>query len=148
MSLNLTHILRFINRGLTRNRHTYEAMFSLVRMRALGQKALAAVLSLCLLWTSGNVAEAALLVPNILARPALPPQFELVPPPTLGRIADYYNSPTAVPSSEVRLSGSKNSKLVVLIQDLHAHYGAQKNIAGLLEFLTEKLASPSLRPPS
>jgi len=31
--------------------------------------------------------------------------------------------------------------LVILIQDLHAHYGVQKNIAGLLDFLSNKLSS-------
>ena len=48
-------------------------------------------------------------------------------PPELGRVADYFTS--TVP----------NKKLVVLVQDLHAHYGVQKNIAGLLEFLSDKL---------
>ena len=35
---------------------------------------------------------------------------------------------------------SQTSKLVILIQDLHAHYGVQKNIAEILNFLTKKLS--------
>lgn len=84
-------------------------------------------MSLCLLWTSGNLAQAFAEAPPLLAKPLPLPQLELMPPGQFGRIADYFNAPV------------KNSKLVVLIQDLHAHYGVQKNIAEILEFLTTKL---------
>lgn len=56
------------------------------------KQALASLISLCLLWTSGDLAEAALSVPQVLARPQALPQFELVPSPALGRIVDYFNA--------------------------------------------------------
>src|SRR5258708_6982840 len=89
-------------------------------------------LSVSLLWTSGGLAEAALDVPH-LAHPAYPPQIELAPPAALGAVVDYFNST------------AKDSKRVILIQDLHAHYGVQKNIAGILDFLTAKLSKSRSR---
>src|SRR5258708_26535376 len=88
-------------------------------------------LSVSLLWTSGGLAEAALDVPH-LAHPAYPPQIELAPPAALGAVVDYFNST------------AKDSKRVILIQDLHAHYGVQKNIAGILDFLSTHLSSPAV----
>ncbi len=82
------------------------------------------MLTAALLWTSGEV-DASLFQPAA-QRPFLP-QFEFIPPPSLGRIADYYNAP------------SSSKDLVILIQDLHAHYGVQRHIAGILEFLSDKL---------
>ena len=38
----------------------------------------------------------------------------------------------------MKLPQSKTPQ-IILIQDLHAHYGVQKNISGILEFLTKKL---------
>jgi len=91
------------------------------------KKVLSLILSCALLWTSSGMAQAADLVPDILAVPSNLPQLQLIPPSQMGRIADYYNAP------------AENSKLVILIQDLHAHYGVQKNISGILEFLSKKL---------
>src|ERR1700687_3604105 len=99
------------------------------------KQALAILLSGSLLWTSGNLADA--------AQPGAerPVQYELAPPSSLGWVVDYYNASREqrVPSNE---SKRITTPLVILIQDLHAHYGVQKNIAGILEFLTRKLSSP------
>jgi len=89
------------------------------------KKSLSLLISFCLVWTSGGVLDAALTAPDIFSNPSDLPQFRLIPPGQLGRIADYYNAPAG--------------PLVILIQDLHAHYGVQKNIAGLLDFLSDKL---------
>src|ERR1035437_7975816 len=95
------------------------------------KKTLSLLLSFCLVWTSGGVLDAALSAPEVFAGPSNLPQFQLQPPGQLGRIVDYFNAPTA------------NGKLVILIQDLHAHYGAQKNISGILDFLSERLPKTS-----
>ena len=91
----------------------------------------AVVLSLCLLWTSGNIAQAAEVAPEVFVSASNLPQFRLIPPGQFGRIADYFNSTT------------NDSKLLVLIQDLHAHYGVQKNTSGILDFLAKKLSKDS-----
>jgi SAM-dependent methyltransferase len=96
----------------------------------LAKRSMAIFLSLCLIWTCGSMAEAAAIAPEVFATPSNLPQFQLAPPGQFGRIADYYNAP------------AMDSKLVVLIQDLHAHYGVQKNIAGILDSLSEKLGKP------
>lgn len=51
---------------------------------------------------------------------------EVTPPPGLGFVESYYKGET--------------SKPVVLIQDLHANYGVQKKIIGILEHLQPKVA--------
>src|SRR5438309_4451516 len=104
------------------------------------KKLISTTLCACLVWTSGDLAEAVLGAPQLRARPALPIPLELAPPPSLGWVVDAFASEGA------REQGSKGEgpirkPLVILIQDLHAHYGDQKNIAGLLEFLTKKLRS-------
>src|SRR5579872_5332972 len=91
------------------------------------KKLLSIVLCVALIWTSGNVAQAAALAPDVFAGPSDLPQFRLIPPKNLGRITDYYNA------SEPRSAGasenvSSQKPLLILIQDLHAHYGVQKKI--------------------
>ncbi|HVO32747.1 MAG TPA: hypothetical protein VMU17_02460, partial [Elusimicrobiota bacterium] len=116
------------------------------------RKLLSLTVSFSLIGTSVNVPQAAAAVPQIFAAPSDLPQFRLVPPGNLGRIVDYFNSdegtgrrgdgvkpPTALSRP---VAQSPSHPLVILIQDLHAHYGVQKNIAGLLDFLDRKL-SPS-----
>src|SRR5258708_1554326 len=100
------------------------------------KKLLSIVLSATLIWTSGSMADAAAAAPDIFASPSTLPQFQLMPPGRLGRVADYFNAE--------RKSGrvdEAEKPLVILIQDLHAHYGVQKNISGLLDFFSEKLSS-------
>src|SRR5262245_1985039 len=94
----------------------------------LAKQSLALSLSFSMIWTSG-LAEAALEAPQA-AREA---QFEFAPPSSLGFVVDSFAGKT----------DSKTPPQVILIQDLHAHYGAQKNIAGILEFLTKKLQATS-----
>jgi CheY-like chemotaxis protein/serine/threonine protein kinase len=86
------------------------------------KKALAVGLSACLVWTTGGIAEAV----SESSRPR-PLQVQLTPPASLGSLADYHFQPA-----------DKKAPLVILIQDLHAHYGVQKNIAGILEFLSKR----------
>jgi len=95
----------------------------------LAKRGTAVFMSLCLLWSSCNLAQAVNEIPQMLAKPLALPQLDLAPPGHLGRLADYFNAP------------GQNSKLVILIQDLHANYGVQKNIAGILEFSAKKLSS-------
>lgn len=97
----------------------------------LFSKSLSLGLCLSLILTSGNVGEAVLAAPSVFAAKGLPPQFALVPPEQLGHLSDYHDASQP---------GKKNP-LVIIIQDLHINFDAQKNIAGLLEFLSEKLAS-------
>src|SRR5256885_15451745 len=85
------------------------------------KKGLAVLLSLCVLWTSSSLAEAV----GPLSSPA-----PLSVPGSLGYITDTFNS--------------SSSQRVILIQDLHAHYGVHKNIAGILNFLASKLSSPAV----
>jgi len=117
------------------------------------KRILASLLSLSLIVTSGGIAEAALAAPGAFALPSDLPQFRLQPPQKLGRVTDYFNARDSVmppvrqsdPSS--RNSGISESRpLVILIQDLHAHYGAQKNIAGLLEFIQSRLRDAAMPP--
>ncbi len=133
---------------------------------ASSKQILAVLLSSCLVWTSGGVLDAALAAPDVLAAPSDLPQFRLAPPGQLGRIADYFNADLGtvgaglVPARNSMRSHSTQSRadtrsaptspLVILIQDLHAHYGVQKNIAGLLEFLSDKLnrRGGALSPPA
>jgi hypothetical protein len=107
---------------------------------------LAIILSISLVWTSGGVLDAALTAPDIFAAPSALPQFQLQPPGQLGRIADYFNAPSPRTLSlqgeggaDAKRRAEGEGPFVILIQDLHAHYGVQKNIAGLLDFLAEKL---------
>jgi hypothetical protein len=91
------------------------------------KKLIAIQLSLCLIWTSGSTAEAIL---EAAAPSASKPLYiEFAPPPRLGAIVDSSKS----------LPSAASQPFVVLIQDLHVHYGVQKNIAGILEFLAQKL---------
>src|ERR1019366_7224886 len=85
---------------------------------------LAIALSVSLIWTSGHFADAAPI------SPVGPASSELTPPSSLGYVTDSFKAPSS-------------TKQVILIQDLHAHYGVQKNIAGILDFLTTKLSSPA-----
>src|ERR1700749_12555 len=104
------------------------------RVYRMAQKGIAALLSLSLLWTSVNAADI-LTLPSVLQNPILPAQFRLIPPTQLGRVSDYFDAP----GSRLQAPGLSEAPLVILIQDLHAHYGVQKNIAGLLEFLSSRL---------
>jgi hypothetical protein len=97
------------------------------------RKPLSVIVSLSLVWTCGSGAEALLSLPQVLQGPSFLPQIELAPPLELGRITDYHNAN----GSEPRIN-AKNP-LVIIVQDLHAHYGVQKNIAALLEFFARKL---------
>src|SRR6185437_9118793 len=101
------------------------------------RRGIAALLSLSLVWTSGDLAQAALGAVPLLGRPIALPQLTLTPPSRLGRIVDYFNAP---PPAMKRDGESQKQPLIVLIQDLHAHYGVQKNIAGLLDFLDARLS--------
>src|SRR5690348_9095799 len=96
------------------------------------RKALSLVVSISLVWTCGAGADAALAMPQMFTGPAFLPQVELVPPVDLGRITDYHNA-GGVPQINAK------NPLVIVVQDLHSHYGVQKNIAGLLEFFSKKL---------
>jgi len=84
------------------------------------KKALCLVLVISLLRTTVQAIELTLFTQQTSQLPS-----RLIPPARLGRITDSFTS-------------SEKGPLVVLIQDLHAHYGVQKNIAGLLEFLSRK----------
>ena len=112
----------------------------------------AILLSVSLVWTSGGVLDAAMAAPDIFAGPSDLPQFQLQPPGQLGRVADYFNADTTglqksgLTQSRASVNAGSPKQLVILIQDLHAHYGVQKNIAGLLEFPFRKnfLLPPSI----
>src|ERR1700733_6503583 len=93
----------------------------------MAKKLISIFLTFALIWTSGNAAQDAAFVPEVFVGPSDLPQFRLIPPAKLGNIVDYYDAPS--------------QPLVILIQDLHANYGVQKNIAGVLEFLTSRLSS-------
>src|SRR5579871_4124096 len=114
---------------------------------------LAVLLSATLVWTSGGVLDAAMAAPEVFAGPTDLPQFKLIPPGQLGRIVDYFNAERKSGRAGERAKQPGTAPLVILIQDLHAHYGVQKNIAGLLDFLSEKLSIfssslPLLRSPA
>src|SRR5262245_61792143 len=93
----------------------------------------AITLSFCLLGSSVDFADVTTAFQSIKPTEEL---FAL--PPHLGTVTDRWAS---TPSPQSKNSGlrTQDSGLVILIQDLHAHYGAQKNIAGILEFLAKKL---------
>src|SRR5262249_38307405 len=97
------------------------------------KRLLSITLSLSLVWTSGNVAEVAASAPELFPAPANLPQFQPIPPKKLGRIVDYFNG------GRLRDTAITTQPLVTLTQALHAHYGVQKNIPGLLDFLSQKL---------
>src|SRR5438132_880930 len=97
---------------------------------SLIKQATAVALSLCLLWTSGDLAEAAIATGGS-TNPGALAHLNLALPRDLGQLVARYDSPTP------------NKNRVILIQDLHAHYGVQKNIAGILDFLTRKLSKPN-----
>jgi len=98
------------------------------------KKLISILLTFALIWTSGNAAEAAAFAPQVFVESSDLPQFRLNPPAKLGKIVDYYNAPAR--------------PLVILIQDLHANYGVQKNIAAILELLSDRLQkNPPLVPP-
>jgi len=111
------------------------------------KKLISILISAALIWTSGNCAQAAAISPEIFAAPSNLPQFKLIPPAKLGRIVDYFNGRTEVKGlrtehdagSAHSVHSPQSSPLVILIQDLHANYGVQKNIAGLLDFLANRL---------
>ncbi len=93
------------------SRRSFLAMTSMeiakfAKLRTM-KKALSLFLCLCLLWTSGNLADAALYVPELTAHPSFLPQFELTPPPALGRVVDYFNAPSPPPSPAEGGRGSK-----------------------------------------
>ena|GEM_PF-6891592 len=123
------------------------------------KKALSTVVSLCIAWTSQGTVQGASAIPELWARPSALPQFQFIPPAALGRISDYYNATetdTAHQARSSKLQGTPRASsleprvpLIILIQDLHAHYGVQKNIAALLEFFQKKISvapHPSLSP--
>src|SRR5438034_45061 len=85
------------------------------------RQTIAVFLSLCVLAPSSHIAEA---YEGVTAQPS---PNELTLPASLGRIADSYNAP------------AKDAKRVILIQDLHANYGVQKNIAAILDHLSQRL---------
>ena len=107
------------------------------------RRGLSVILSIALVLSSGSGTECAAAIADLTAAPSSLPQFQLAPPGRLGKIVDYFNAPSPQPSPDGRGSseatGEGTAPLVVLIQDLHAHYGVQRNIAGLLEFLDGKL---------
>jgi len=109
-------------------------------------KFLSITLSLALVWTSGNLAQAVAVAPDVFIAPSNLPQFQFQPPGELGRVVDYFNADPTVWSGQTRRS-APTMPLVILIQDLHAHYGVQKNISSILDFLSKKLSSsaPPLR---
>jgi hypothetical protein len=87
-------------------------------------RVLAVVLSASLIWTSGGVAEA------FQAPLASGPQSLLTPPAKLGQLTDSYN---------LHALNDSAAPTVILIQDLHARYRVQKNIAGILVFLSSRI---------
>jgi hypothetical protein len=101
------------------------------------RQSVAIFVSASLLWTSGSIADAALQTSIVFSPPPSLPQFELKPPPQLAHISDHYNHPQSM--------GGRRP-LVILIQDLHSHYGVQKNIAGVLDFLAKKIPSKTELP--
>ncbi len=95
-------------------------------------KTIAVLIIAAMVGTSSGVTQAAPAAINIFAAPSNLPQFRLAPPDKLGRIVDYFNASTGEGAAK---------PLVILIQDLHAHYGVQKNIASLLNFLAGTLSA-------
>lgn len=88
------------------------------------QRLLALGLSASLLWTSG-ISEAAVGA----STPTTSLANRFAPPPSLGLVSDYFDA--------------HSKSTIVLLQDLHAHYGVQKNIAKILDVLTGRLSNGS-----
>jgi len=100
-------------------------MFPYLKSLAMqGRRFLALVLSLCLTLLSSDWSLIYAQVSPAWAAPLNLPQLQWAPPESLGKVTDYFNA------------DASSGKRVILIQDLHAHYGVQKNIAGILEFLS------------
>lgn len=105
------------------------------------KRILACLLSWALLLTSSRLTEAKSVAGDFFARPSDLPQFYLQPPANLGRVTDYFNAEGARGQGGAGDAKASQQPLVILIQDLHANYGVQKNITGLLEFLSTKFSS-------
>src|SRR5688572_14690585 len=103
------------------------------------KKLLSVLLSSSLIWTSADLAQAAAVAGEAFIAPSNLPQFRLIPPSQLGWISDYYNAPVS--------KNASNGPLVILIQDLHANYGVQKNISDMLDFLRTRLSNTSSQLP-
>jgi hypothetical protein len=88
-------------------------------MKILGKQILSATLCLSLL---ANVCDFSWALPSGNSTPAF------LIPASLGSITE-------------RFQAGPSSKQVILIQDLHAHYQVQKNIAGILTVLAKKLST-------
>jgi len=93
-------------------------------MKSMINKVLAVTLNFALVGSSfanvpGTAAGAAAKGPDFLAT--------FTPPQSLGYVTGYFQGTTDKP--------------VILIQDLHANYGVQKKIMGILEFLQPNVAS-------
>ena len=63
-----------------------------LRLKAIPKPMMAFVLSASLIGTSSHMAEAVFDGPQIFARPALPAQFELTPPKSLGVLTDSFSA--------------------------------------------------------
>jgi hypothetical protein len=83
------------------------------------KQTIALLLSVTLIATSGDFARA--------AEPASKPPISV--PPGLGQLVDSYH-----PESE----SADAPPQVILVEDLHARYGVQKNIAGILDSLSQR----------
>src|SRR5690242_20467373 len=109
------------------------------------KKSVSILISAALIWSSGGVVDASLAAPDVFASPSNIPQFQLQPPGQYGRIVDYFNATVQSNGNKGAIKNSAISNdatpLVILIQDLHAHYGVQKNIVALLDFLNNALLS-------
>ncbi len=93
------------------------------------RKGLSIAISVCFFGSSTGITEAV----REVARPQpKPPHLQLALPSDLGQITDFYTPQNQNPQ-------------IILIQDLHAHYGVQKNIAGILDGLSSKLQSAGSR---
>jgi hypothetical protein len=99
------------------------------------KRAVGLLIALVLVITNGGFTEVLAYGTSGLegSRQAALPGYALTPPSSLGHISDLY---TATPTGV-----NAPSPLVILIQDLHAHYGVQKNIAALLDFIRQKKGS-------
>lgn len=91
--------------------------------------ALALLNSTVLVLGSASPVTAASALPDLSAHPLAIPALRLAPPADIGRVTDFSDG---IPDLE-------RSPFVILVQDLHANYGVQRNIADLLEFLAKEL---------
>lgn len=94
--------------------------------RTIATKYIAVAVNLMLVTSSFADVTAPALTKASAGQPDFVKAF--TPPASLGYITDSYKGQTDKP--------------VILIQDLHANYGVQKKIMGLLEFLQPKVSSP------